>query len=37
LFGGGGFEPISSEEMTYWQGLWKIRNWEYEQAMKKRR
>ena len=35
LVGSPAHRPISSAELTEWEALWALRNWEHEQAMKK--
>jgi len=37
LEGSPAHRPISSAEITEWEALWHLRNWEHEQAMKKAR
>ena len=36
IYGSPAHRPISSMEITEWAALWKLRNWETEQAMKRK-
>jgi hypothetical protein len=37
LYGSGSFRPISSQELTEWMAVWELRNYEQEQALKRKK
>jgi hypothetical protein len=36
LHGSPAHRPVTSQELTEWMALWQLRNWEHEQAVKRK-